>query len=198
MEDLVEQIEGVLRQAKSRVVIGIDGPGGSGKSTIARRLAQAIGAVVVEGDDFYQPSGSRPSHGDFGYRFDLDRLRQQVLIPAAAGLTVRYQKYDWDLDQMGDWVTIPDEIPLVIEGIYTTRSGLAPFYGYRIFVTADKETRLNRGLARDGLGAREKWVTEWMPAEAAYLAGDHPEDRADLLIETWDDGNPPRFDFTSH
>jgi uridine kinase len=36
-----------------RLVVAIDGRSGSGKSTVADALAQAIGAVVVPCDDFF-------------------------------------------------------------------------------------------------------------------------------------------------
>src|SRR5262245_1694249 len=99
-------VEGILARVYRRdhrpFVMALDGPGGSGKSTLARELAAAFTgrAAIVEGDDFYadldddyRASLSAPD----GYReyFDWARLREQVFVPANAGETVIYQRYDW-------------------------------------------------------------------------------------------------------
>ena len=50
--DLVQVVDGLGAAAR----IGIDGPGASGKSTLAAGLAEALpNAVLVEGDGFYRP-----------------------------------------------------------------------------------------------------------------------------------------------
>jgi uridine kinase len=63
-------------------IVGIDGRGGSGKSTLGRALAAQHGGVVVELDDFYRPSAERhvppQTHGG---NYDLPRVRAQVLAP---------------------------------------------------------------------------------------------------------------------
>lgn len=52
--------------------------------------------------------------------------------------------------------------------------------------------RLTRGLARDGEKARSMWVDVWMPAENEYAAGEDPEGRADLVVDSsqMDAGDP--------
>ena len=44
-------------QACPRVLVDIDGPGGSGKGTLAAQLAEALGdTFLVHSDDIYLPS----------------------------------------------------------------------------------------------------------------------------------------------
>lgn len=80
---------------RPRILIGIDGPGASGKSTLAGLLATVLeGSAVVHVDDFYLPSADRNSRaGQVGAQFDLPRLATQVVEPAAAGRGFRYQRY---------------------------------------------------------------------------------------------------------
>ncbi|MGI5404840.1 uridine kinase family protein [Streptomyces sp. CA-135486] len=196
IEQLATDIRRAFPSGLPRLLIGIDGPGASGKSTLATLLARALGgAEVVHGDDFYRPSATRPD-GDVtaGGQFDLDRLRRQVVSPAAAGQDVTYQVYDWDRDELGAWVTVPNSTPLIVEGVYTTELRLRDDYTYRIFCLADRELRLNRGLARDGESARSQWVDEWMPAEDHYLAQQRPDVAADtVLIANGADADHPVF-----
>lgn len=75
-------------------LVAIDGPGASGKSTLASALAEARASTVVHGDDFY--TGLRRTDRPWATSYGLDRLREEVLEPAAAGERVlTYRRYDW-------------------------------------------------------------------------------------------------------
>jgi uridine kinase len=168
-----------------RPVVGIDGPGGSGKSTLAGLLAGLLaGASVVQVDDFYLPSSERSADSaGIAPNFDLERLRSQVLEPANGGRETRYQRYDWDRDTLGEWVTLPATGPVIVEGVYCTRDDLRGYYTYQIFCTAGRDVRLRRGLQRDGEEARHLWVDVWMPAEDRYIAAQRPQHHADLVLD---------------
>jgi uridine kinase len=169
------------------LLIGVDGPGGSGKSTVARALADRLSATVVEGDDFYRPSAERNAAAfdaqAIGAGFDWERLRDQVLAPLAAGRPTRYQRYDWDSDQLGDWVPVEGAQPIIVEGVYTAREELRRYFDVTIWVEAPSEVRLARGLDRDGEASRSLWVDEWMPAEDRYMEVMRSRDHADLVAD---------------
>ena len=76
-----------LRSAGDRILIGIDGGGGAGKTDFAYSLACVMGggARVVEMDDFYREpnqDAERRGEREAGWLFDWRRLRRQVLYPA--------------------------------------------------------------------------------------------------------------------
>ena len=78
---IVDRILG-LRADSETTLVGIDGRGGAGKSTLARQVAAAIdAATVVQFDDFYLPSGERGLNEEIGGDFDWRRVREQVLEP---------------------------------------------------------------------------------------------------------------------
>ncbi len=167
-------------------MVGIDGPGAAGKSTVADLLAARLrDAVVVNVDDFYLPSDVRDLRaGHVGSEFDLPRLGQQVLRPASTGGHVRYQRYDWGTDSLAEWVDVPDGVPLVVEGVYCLERALRDAYTFTVFCRADAAVRLRRGLDRDGEGARAVWVEQWMPAEDAYVAEQRPDQFADVVLDS--------------
>jgi hypothetical protein len=56
-----------------------------------------------------------------------------------------------------------------------------------VFVRADRELRIARGIARDGESMRAEWL-RWAAAEDQHFARHDPVGRADLVI----DGAPDR------
>lgn len=114
--------------------VGIDGPGASGKSTLASGLAGVLPkAILVKGDDFYRPeSDSKRSAFEVAGLFDLPRLASQVLIPHTEGRDLHYQRYDWEAGSLGAWVHGTSGTSLIVEGIYSTHQTLRDFYDLRI------------------------------------------------------------------
>jgi uridine kinase len=171
----------------ARVVLAIDGRSGAGKSTLAARVASRLGdAAVVHTDDF--ASWDNP----------LDwwpRLLEQVLHPLSEGLPARYQRYDWDLQQLAEWHELQPGGYLVIEGVSASRSEFRPYLAATVWVSATRDECLRRGLERDGHEALDQWL-QWQAAEDEYIARDQPDRVADLIVsgeggEPWPGPNRP-------
>jgi ribosomal protein S18 acetylase RimI-like enzyme/uridine kinase len=161
-------------QGGRTVFIGVDGCGGAGKTTIAARLAEALPhAVVVHVDDFAAPTVPE---------WDWDRMEAQLLAPLRAGRNARYQRWDWDSDAGAEWHDVPAGVPVVIEGVSSTRREVHAPWALQIWVDAPREARLDRALDRDGPALMHRWVDEWMPSEDEYVAREHPERRVDLVV----------------
>jgi uridine kinase len=178
----------LLRRRSRTLLVGIDGPGGSGKSTFARGLASVCGDVtVVEFDDFYRRGSERAARrvrGDdeIGGDFDWRRLRAQVLEPLSTDEPGRYQRYDWPTDSLAEWHMVPVGGIAVIEGNYCTRADLFAFYDYTVWIDAPAAVRLERGVRRGGEHTRDRWLTEWMPEENRYVEAENPAGRVDLVL----------------
>lgn len=156
-------------------VVGIDGPSGSGKSTLAAPLATALGAPIVAVDDFV-------SWNDFAGWWP--RFEEQVLTPLFAGAEVRYQQRDWtdwSGDSLGSWRHLDPSPVVVIEGVTCTRAAVADRLACRVWVEAPADTRLSRGLARDGAEHHDLWA-RWMSEETAFFAADRTAERADFRL----------------
>ena len=184
-DQLAETIRAKAK-GRGRIFVAIDGPGASGKSTFAQHLAASIpGSCVVHVDDFYLPSGLRSERvGRVGPLFDLPRLAREVTIPASKGHAVQYQRYDWDQDDLAEWIVVSESAALILEGVFCLAVELREAYTYKVWCRADPNLRLARGLARDGEGARSKWVDLWMPAEDEYESREKPEGAADLILDS--------------
>ena len=172
-------------EAPTTRLVLVDGLGGAGKSVLAAALAGKLGAPVVCGDDFYRPSAQRRRRAaeGIGASFDWRRLERQVLVPLSRGESARYQRYDWDEDRLGDWISLPGQETVVVEGVYLLRDELRRYASVSIWVETLREVRLARGIERDGEAARSRWIDEWMPAEDAYVSAMRPMAAATLVVD---------------
>jgi uridine kinase len=167
-----------MNRTDHTVLVGIDGPGGAGKSTFAGRLAHALAGVfdpltVIHVDDFFLPSARRLAAAEApkspGDEYDLARLSRQVLAPLRHNIAARYQRYDWQSDTLAEWHTIPPGGAVLVEGVYCLRPDIEGTYDFSIWVECPASIRLERGLTRDGDQARDRWTREWMPMEEEYV-----------------------------
>jgi acetylornithine deacetylase/succinyl-diaminopimelate desuccinylase-like protein len=160
-------------------VVAVDGPAGAGKTTFAHRLASAIrdaGANVatLHTDDLLDGWADIVTF--------WPRLEKWILGPLRRGEPARYRRYDWHRGRFGDeWHVLPVPEVLVLEGVSSARAA-RPVLSRSVFVAADRQLRLARGLERDGEGLRDEWL-RWMAAEDRHFAEDRTADRVDLIVE---------------
>jgi phosphoribulokinase len=179
----------VLAVPRRPVVVGVDGQGGSGKSTFSRELTEALPVTtwIVPGDDFYSDVSASekalmsPEEGYEKY-FDVDRLKSQVLTGVRDGsATLRYQRYDWEAEALGDWREVPMPEVVVVEGVYTLRPELRDAFDITVFLCTRRETRIARQVARGENSTF--WIERWMAAEDFYVAVKGPWEWVDFLVE---------------
>jgi uridine kinase len=170
---------------RSRLVC-IDGPAGSGKTTLAGQLRDALQkrsgwqVQVLHMDDFYR--------GWTGLDDELTgRIEAQVLAPLRRQLPARYQRYDWERAAFTEWHDVPVGPAVILEGVGSGAIRFADSTNLLVWVEAPAEVRLARGVSRDGEPLREEWV-RWMRLEAAFAATNRTRERADILL----DGTPDR------
>ena len=149
--------------------VGIGGRGGAGKSTLAARIE---GAQIVSTDEFWDGEG-----------FELSRLRAEVFDPLVTGREARYASWDWAARHPGGTRAIQPRGVVVVEGVCALHRMFRDDYDVRVWVEAPYETRLARGVARDGEEARATWVEQWMPGEDRYVERDDPVSCADLVVD---------------
>ena len=129
--------------------ICIDGPAGSGKTTLAAQLAPLLPAQVIHMDDLY--------NGWDGIEEGITMLHSQILEPLSQGQPGKYSRYDWMAGTYLERHRVPLSDFLVVEGCGSACRQVDQWKPFIIWVEADDDERLRRGLERDGADAEPQW-----------------------------------------
>lgn len=165
-------------------VVAIDGPSGAGKTDFAAALAGRLpSAQVLHMDDLYP--------GWDGLGRAVADLHDQVLAPLARGEPAAYRRWDWQQDRYAEWHSLPATSLLLVEGVGSGAGPGADLESVLIWLEADRDVRLRRGIERDGETYLPHWW-RWAAAEDALFAFDRTRERADLTVNTSspDNGSP--------
>lgn len=200
--ELALQRARALATAGSRRILGITGMPGAGKSTLARRVAEALGesAVYVPMDGFHLANhellrlGRRDRKGavdtfdSAGFVHMLERLHQ------VNGEVVYAPSFLREIEEpIAGWIPVAAEVPLVVtEGNYLlvsegNWSGVGPLLDEAWYVEVDELLRMERLIARHAaFGKSEEDARRWAlgsdQTNARLVATTRC--RADVVVQT--------------
>ena len=178
IQDVLNKIEGIHKN-KEPVLVAIDGVGGSGKTTLAQQLHTRLkNSTIIQLDDFYSPKLKQ---------VDIERLKNQVLIPLYSHEEAKYQIYEWKTDSYSSGHTLLPKGLIIFEGVFSLDKEIRNFYDYKIWIDYPADLGFKRGvnrdIKRDGIDNSDKWKNIWMPLEEQYRNQQHPEKYADYSID---------------
>ena len=160
----------------------VDGPAGSGKTTLAEAIAEGFdkldqrgagSARVVHMDDLYPGWSGLPR---------IDEQLGGLLSPLAEGRVGSYRRYDWLAGEFTETVTV-DPVPLlVLEGVGSGASRFAALQTVLVWVEAPYDVRLRRGIERDGDAFAPYWE-QWARDEGDLFAREGTRERADVVVD---------------
>lgn len=176
LDALAARIKLMQPRANSTTVVAIDGPAGSGKTTLAERLGSRLGAPIVHMDDIYP--------GWDGLASAARSIAEQVLVPLAENRPARHRRWDWQRSEYAGWADVPAAPILILEGCGSASTPGAAYLSMIIWVSAPHDIRMARGIERDGDGFRPHWE-RWARQEDALFAAERTMERADLRIDSY-------------
>jgi uridine kinase len=181
----IDQIANRITQDKRQpILIAIEGFGGSGKTTFAKKLASVLGdAYVINIDDFIVKEKLTKHSWDKG-AFDRARLEDEVLAPLTTGRPASFRKLIWATNELSEPIAVPDTKYLIIEGISSYHPNIARYYTYKIWIDTPIEVAKERGRARDGSNENAAHWDLWAANDVAYQDRYHPEKQADFVYQT--------------
>ena len=195
--DLLARIAHDAR-GRRRHVFGLAGPPGSGKSTVAARLAEALGGVVVPMDGFHLDNAELERTGLSDVKgapetFDAAGFVRLVERLTHADGPVSAPSFDRFADRTLDAaITVaPDDHIVIVEGNYLLLDrppwgSLVDLFDRTGYLDVDDATRVERLVARHVRHGRtlddaREFVRTSDEANAAVIAA--TRSRADVLID---------------
>ncbi|CAI9405146.1 cobalt ABC transporter [Aestuariimicrobium sp. T2.26MG-19.2B] len=154
------------RPTGGRTVAIIDGGSGAGKTSLASRLADDLGAQLVSLDAVYP--------GWHGLA-----AAQQWLPGIIAG--EGHPTWDWEHHCRSGWVDVSADGDLVIEGCGALTPASAALSTATLWCELDAHTRKRRALERDGDGFRPWWDV-WADQEHDHWRRHQPWRLARLVL----------------
>jgi len=185
VSDIAEIVDAIdrTRERLGRVVVGISGYAGAGKSVLARRLVEVVDdAVRLPGDDYLDPPRVHRRSADWD-GVDRRRMCTEALEPFSAGRDVQLRPLDWSTGQLGEPTPLPHASVLIVDAVGIFHPELLPWFDLTIWVDAELEVAQSRGSARDRAAGRDHdrlWAEVWTPNDRDFEQTFASSDQADL------------------
>jgi uridine kinase len=156
-------------------LVCVDGPAGSGKTTLAAEVATLVtGARVVHMDDLYA--------GWSGIDHAVTEQLDAILLPLAEGRAGSYRRFDWVADRFAESHEVQPGPLLVIEGVGSGTRAHAELCTVLVWVDAPHDLRMTRGIDRDGEAFRVQWEA-WAASEQLVFDRESTQVRADIRVD---------------
>jgi uridine kinase len=152
-------VRGCMIRGVQPIVIGVAGGSGSGKTTVVRKIFEAIDdahVTVIEHDRYYRDRNDLRLEERAALNYDHpDSLETDLLVrhvnELRAGRSVEVPVYDFARHARKDETeTITPRRALIVEGILIyTDPALRKLMDVKVYVDSDDDTRFIRRLRRD-------------------------------------------------
>lgn len=114
---------------------------------------------------------------------DAERFFTEVLSPLSRGETVHYRPYHCHSNTLGEEIAVLPAPLAVVEGVYSLRPELQPYYHVKCFLDVPWSTRRARLLARNGPEGLERFEKLWIPLEDAYFRAFPIRECCDVILQ---------------
>lgn len=192
LDDLAHELVGSVLARPPTLGAGrlvcVDGPAGSGKTTLAAALNRGFRDALREDGAAAQVSHVRLVHMDNvfegwdGLGGGIATIAAGVVAPLRSGEAGRYRRYDWHRGAFAEQRVVEPVEVLVVEGVGSGSSAYGDAITCLVWVDTPADVRLARGLARDGEQMREHWLA-WREQEDAMFTRERTLERANVVVD---------------
>jgi len=154
-----------------RVILGIDGRSGAGKTTLAKIVSKVYGGDFISMDNFYLPFELRSLErmGIPGGHIHYERFIEQILNPIKAGKTrIEHENYSPHTKKTTPLVANINSNIVVVEGSYSLHPWIRDLHTHTVFLNASDALQKRRILKRNGKEGYVRFKSTWIPFEDRY------------------------------
>ncbi|MER1957576.1 MAG: hypothetical protein ABS942_09350 [Solibacillus sp.] len=169
----ITDIEAIIQQALQQqepIIIAIDGPATSGKTTLAESLKEKFLITVVSMDDFFLPMNRKTPErlAEVGGNVDYERVEQQIFKPFKRQELAQYEAFDCQTKSYEQRLCTKSNV-LVLEGVYALHPVLQKYVDYALLLEISAPEQLARLIKRNTPEMVDKYKNEWIPLENNYF-----------------------------
>ena len=180
-EEALSDLTAKISDNKVKSLILIDGAAGSGKTTLAVKIAERLHANLVHTDDVSWCADP--------IRWD-EELLDGIVKPWSAGKKAAYKPTGWKKENRPGAIEVDPDKALIIEGMGAGRETLRAAAEYLIWVDTEPETArarvVQRDLANGENGGTVESVTEfadwWDSLLVPLFLEEEPWKYADIIV----------------
>ena len=152
LQELKELLPKLTARCGECTVITIDGPAGSGKTTLAKELSSALDSCyTIHMDDLYEG-------WDSTLNLKLTAKLKTILSGVKNENRISFLPFDWVESRFGSEIDLPAPKNLIIEGVGSGQSALRDFISLALWIEVSPDLGLERVIKRDGPA-----VAQFMP-----------------------------------
>ena len=172
-----------LLQTKETIIVSIDGNCTSGKTTLAKQLAEIYDCNVFHMDDFFLRPEQRTAErfSEVGGNVDYERFLAEVLIPLKLGKPFSYRPFDCSTFELTDPITVIPKKLNIVEGTYSLHPYFGESYDLKILLTITPELQRQRILMRPEF-LHKRFFEEWIPMEDRYFDSFAISEKCDIVL----------------
>jgi len=180
LSELVTKVDDSSLKCGGTKLITIDGPAGSGKTTLAISFSKLFNdCPVIHMDEIYE-----------GWQSALTTKTSQDLVnwiinPLFEQSVIVFNKYDWALGKRLGQVVINYPKVLIIEGVGSSVIEVSKYACLKLWIEVSPEIGINRVLDRDGQDIQAQ-MESWQTQERNYFIENKTKENSDI----WIDGDP--------
>lgn len=188
MEKVMQAVLTAWEECGKPSLIVVDGKCGSGKTTLARALAEKLQAPVIHMDDFFLPFDMRTAErlSAPGGNVHYERFAAQVLPNVGKEPAFSYQKFHCGDGSFSDEVC-PSAPVRIVEGSYSLhpmfRETWEREHALTVFLNVEEGEQLRR-LEKRNPALLEAFSSRWIPMENQYFDTCRVPQAAKLCLET--------------
>jgi len=174
--DIDSVLQKIQQISQSKIVIKVDGRGGSGKSTISKNLASRLqDSLYINLDD---------------YNLDTIDLFDQRKIEI--GFDIDFQNTEYDQAKLQEIIEGTKAKYIILEGCFSFKNTPEISADYKIWIDVSREIAAQRlnlrerndpGRSEVSTANIELATEKWQQSEDKYIAEYKPGEKADNIIE---------------
>ena len=180
---LFERIDRLCKE-QDNIIITIEGPSASGKSTLAGMLSDIYDCNLLHMDDFFLRPEQRTEQrlSEIGGNIDRERFEEEVALPLCKGERVCFRRFDCGTQTLGEPICVERKRITVIEGVYSMHPSFSRYYDLSVFLDIAPDLQRKRIGERNTPSFAKRFFEEWIPLEERYFSGMNIKTRADMII----------------